>query len=129
MRFRAAGGFFPQGREGLDGGVDAMMGGTRVLDGEGCLRVTPQRGPAWIPVWPANLEFETGDGKTRITDEGGGIVAEVGKEVLMGGGQIGLPKDVVSQRTARDLRDRCPGDLGDYWVSMNPSMGLAIPER
>jgi hypothetical protein len=50
-------------------------------------------------------------------------VAEVGKEVSMGGGQIGLPKDVVSPRTVRELRDRCPGDLGDYWIGVNPSLG------
>ncbi len=126
---RASGGFFPQVREGLDGGVDAMIGGKLVLDDEGCLRVTPQRGPVWIPMWPANLELETGDGKMPITNGEGRDLAEVGKEVFMGGGQIGLPKDVVSQRTARELRDRCPGDLGDYWISMNPSMGLAVPER
>lgn len=57
-------------------------------------------------MWPANLELETGDGKTPITNGEGRDLAEVGKEVFMGGGQIGLPKDVVSQRTSRELRDR-----------------------
>jgi hypothetical protein len=44
----------------------------------------------------------------------GRVVAEVGKEVFMGGGQVGLPKEVVSPRTARELRNRCPGD---YWIA------------
>lgn len=78
---------------------------------------------------PADLELETGDGKTRVTDGEGHIVAEVGKEVFMGGGQIGLPKDVASQRTARELRDRCPGDPGDYWIAMDPSVSSVVPEE
>ena len=82
-----------------------------------------------MPVWPANLDLETGDGKTRVTDEEGRIVAEVGKEVFMAGGQIGLPKDVVSPRKARGLRNRCPGDLGDYWIAVKPSMSLAVPQE
>jgi hypothetical protein len=124
----ASGVFFPQVRERLDGGPDAGMGGKLVLDDEGCLRVKSQEGPAWIPVWPVDLELETRDGKTRVTDEEGRIVAEVGKEVFMSGGQFGLPKDVVSPRTARNLRDRCPGDLGDYWIAVSPSMRSAVLE-
>ena len=119
--------FFPQAREGLDGGPMAGMGGKLVLDERGCLRVRSQRGPDWIPVLPANLELETGNGNTRVTDKEGRTVAEVGKEVSMAGGQIGLPKDVVSPRTARELRDRCPGDLGDYWIAVNPSLEPATP--
>ena len=119
--------FFPQAREGPGAGPMAGMGGKLVLDERGCLRVRPQRGPDWIPVWPANLELETGNGNTRVTDKEGRTVAEVGKEVSMAGGQIGLPKDVVSPRTARELRDRCPGDLGDYWIAVNPSMDPVAP--
>jgi hypothetical protein len=54
-------------------------------------------------------------------------VAEVGKEVYMGGGQIGLTENVVSPRTARELRDRCLGDLGDYWIAVSPSLGPVTP--
>ncbi len=79
-------------------------------------------------MWPANLELETGDGKTRVTDKEGRTVAEVGREVSMRGGQIGLPKDVVSPRTARELRNRCPGDLGGYWIAVTPSMSSPVPQ-
>jgi hypothetical protein len=119
---RASGILFPQVREGLDGGPDAAMGGKLVLDDEGCLRVKARRGPALVPVWPANLKLETGDGKTRAKDRQGRTVAEVGKEVFMGGGQIGLPKNVVSPRTARELRDRCSENPADYWIAVAPSL-------
>ncbi len=119
---RASGVFFPQVREGLDGGPDAMMGGKLVLDERGCLRL--QLGDE-VPVWPANLRLETAGETVRVTDKGGGIVAEVGKEVFMGGGQFGLPKNVVSPRTARELRDRCPGS---YWIAVAPSMSSVVPQ-
>jgi hypothetical protein len=112
--------FFPQVREGLDGGPDALAGGILFVDENGCLRLEPGKGPTWVPVWPASTLLETEDGRSRIKSSGGRTVAEVGKEVSMGGGQIGLPKDVVSPRTARELRDHCPGD---YWIAVNPSLG------
>ena len=45
----------------------------------------------------------------------------------MGGGQTGLPKDVVSPRTARELRDRCSENPADYWVAMDPSLDPVTP--
>ncbi len=117
--------FFPQVRKGLDGGPDAGMGGKLFVDEKGCLRLDPGRGASWVPVWPAGLELETGGGKARIVNGEGRVVAEVGKEVFMGGGQIGLPEDVVGPRTARELRDRCPGD---YWIAVAPSISLAVPQ-
>lgn len=116
--------FFPQVRKGLDGGPTAGMGERLILDDEGCLKVWPgQDGPKWVPVWPANLRLETGDVGVRIVDKEGRTVAEVGKKVSMGGGQIGLPKDAVSPRTARELRDRCSENPGDYWIAISPSLG------
>jgi len=109
---RASGVFFPQVREGLDGGPDALAGGRLFVDENGCLRLKPDKGRTWIPVWPASLRLETENGSIRIRDGRGQTVAEVGKEVSMAGGQIGLPRDVVSPRTARELRDRCPGTSG-----------------
>ncbi len=122
---RASGVFFPQVREGLEGGPDAGMGGKLVLDERGCLRLQP--GDV-VPVWPANLRLETAGETVRVKDGEGRTVAEVGKEVFMGGGQIGLPTDVVSPSTTRELRNRCPGDLGGYWIAVAPSMSLAVPQ-
>ena len=72
------------------------------------------------------MRLETEDGRIRIKNSGGRTVAEVGKEVSMGGGQIGLPKDVVSPRTARELRDRCSENPGDYWIAISPSPGTPV---
>ena len=95
------------------------MAGKLVLDGEGCLRVESSRqGGTWIPVWPANLRLETGGSKVRVADGGGRTVAEVGKKVSMGGGEFGLPPNVVDPGTARELRSRCPGH---YWIAATPS--------
>jgi hypothetical protein len=116
--------FLPQTRKVLDGGPTAMMGGKLVVDEEGCLRLRPG---GWVPVWPANLRLETGGGGARVVDGRGRVVAEVGREVFMGGGQVGLPKDVVDPRTARELRSRCSEDPGDYWIADMPSMSAPTP--
>ena len=103
------------------------MGGKLVLDKGGCLRVRPQRGPAYVPLWPANLRVETEGGTVRVKDGEGRTVAEVGKKVYMGGGQVGLSEEVVSPSTARELRSRCPGDIGDYWMATDVSRTLGSP--
>jgi hypothetical protein len=116
--------FFPQTREALDAYPTAMMGGKLVLDDRGCLRLRPGD---WVPVWPADLRLETGGDGTRVVNANGRVVAEVGREVFMGGGQVGLPKGVVDPRTARELRSRCSEDPGDYWIADTPSMSKPTP--
>ena len=101
-------------RDPTPGRPTAEMGGKLVLDERGCLRVRPRRGPDWIPVWPANLDLETGHGNMRVTNKEGRTVAEVGEKVVVGGGQIGLPRNLVDPRTAREPRARCPGN---YWIA------------
>jgi len=102
------------------------MGGKLVVDEEGCLRLQPGD---WIPVWPTNLRLETVDETARIKDGERGIVAEVGKKVYMSGRQIGLSEEKASPRTARELRNRCPGDSGDYWMATDVSRTLSGPPR
>jgi hypothetical protein len=63
--------FFPQVREGLDGGPDALTGERLVVDEKGCLRLESDKSPTTIPVWPANLRLETEDGRIRIKSSGG----------------------------------------------------------
>jgi hypothetical protein len=97
------------------------------VDEKGCSRLKSGKGATQIPVWPASTRLETEDGRIRIKNSGGRTVAEVGEEVSMGGGQIGLPKDVVNPRTARELRDRCSENPADYWIALSPSLGPTIP--
>ena len=84
--------FFPQVRGGLDGGPTAMAGGRLVVDEKGCLRLKSGKGATQMPVWPASLRLETEDGRIRVKSSGGRTVAEVGKEVSMGGGRSGCPR-------------------------------------
>ncbi len=103
------------------------MGERLVLDRKGCLRVQPGKGPTWVPVWSANRRLETGGETARVADKEGRIVAEVGKKVYMGGGQVGLPEEVISPSTVRALRDRCPGNMGDYWMAVDASRTPGSP--
>ncbi len=54
-------------------------------------------------------------------------MAEVGKEVSMAGGQIGLHKDVVCPHTARELRARCSENPAGYWIAVDPSLDPVTP--
>lgn len=125
---RESGIFFPQQRPGPEAGPTALASGRLFVDEDGCLRVKPDTGPAWIPVWPASLELETEDRRIRIRNSEGQTVAVVGEKVFMGGGQVGLPKEIVDARTAHELRDRCSKNSGDYWMATDASLNSAIPQ-
>jgi len=96
----------------------AELRGRLTLDDAGCLRVR-YRGGSVIPVWPLGLKVDaTGDG-VRILDQKGRIAARVGEGVYMGGGEVQALDDLTSvgDRTAQELRDRCPGT---YWLVAPP---------
>ena len=93
----------------------AETSGELVLDDEGCLRVkTTPRDPGATPVWPAGFELEKSAGEVSVLDQEGRIVARVGEEVYMGGGEIPRDEiDLADERMRRELFERCPGD---YWI-------------
>ena len=126
--------FFPQER--ATGGpiaVPSARGSGRLrLDDEGCIRMTiPGEGPesGWVPVvWPSYLELDTGGGKVRILDRRSGrVVAEVGKRVIMGGGEITREalreNGIMEEEQVSELFERCPGD---YWMV---GEGVQIPRQ
>ena len=112
--FRGKEVFFPRQRKsGL--GPSALGHGKLVVDEEGCIRMKPlPQDPGYVPIWPSDYELDTGGGKIQILNGKGKVVARVGEEVSMGGGQVDVQKYVVDARTARELRERCPG--GGYWL-------------
>lgn len=96
----------------------AELRGRLTLDEAGCLRVR-YRGGSVTPVWPPGLKVDvTGDG-VQILDQKGRIAARVGEGVYMGGGETRALDDLMSvgERTAQELRDRCPGT---YWLVAPP---------
>jgi len=116
--------FFPEVRQegGLDAVPTAMGGGKLALDDEGCLRMLYGRGPesGWVPVWPPYFEVDTGGGRVRIVDERNDrVVAQVGKGVSMGGGDISKQalreNGILDERTWRELFERCPPGYS-YWI-------------
>lgn len=110
--------FFPRQRQPESIGPLARGGGKLVLDDVGCIRMKPAPDdPGWVPIWPAKFALNTRGAEVRILDGKGRVVAEVGEKVVMGGGEVGLQKDIVDARTMRELRNRCPG--GGYWL-VNP---------
>jgi hypothetical protein len=107
--------FFPQQRPGGES-MMAETSGELILDDEGCLRVKANpKDPGTTPVWPADYELDAGGGDVRVLDEEGRVAASVGQEVFMGGGEVGSIEGIsaVDERTARELRERCPGE---YWL-------------
>ena len=106
--------FFPRQRtSGL--GPSALGHGKLVVDDEGCIRMKPTpKDPGFVPIWPSDYELDTEGDKIQILNGKGKVVAQIGKEVSMGGGQVDVQRFIVDARTARELRERCPG--GGYWV-------------
>jgi hypothetical protein len=71
------------------GSLDALLKGRLVLRGN-CLRVvTPPDPNGFVPVWPPGFKVKTVEGDVVITNGGGSVLARVGDDVALGGGQPG----------------------------------------
>ncbi len=106
--------FFPQQRSAPIGYPDAMGGGKLVVDGEGCLRTkVSAEDPGSVPLWPSSFELDTEGDKIQVLDGKGRVVARVGDEVDMGGGDVTREmleeNNVLDERTKQELFERCPG--------------------
>ncbi len=88
----------------------AAFGG-RLVNDNGCLRVGNS-----LVVWPAEFTLITKNGVLTIIDEHDRTVAQVGDELLLGGGEI--PPDERAWLNTEILRqrppERCPGP---YWLA------------
>lgn len=104
----------------------ALARGVLFVDEGGCLRMDPGDGESFTPIWRSGMKPETRGGRVVVLDKKGDVLAREGELVEMGGG--GAPKNLdgtpaVGERTARELRERCPGD---YWLV---GMGVNMPKE
>ena len=110
---------FPRQRAGVDY-MQAAGGGKLVLDEQGCLRLGRGGDVAGdVIVWPHDHSVEVdADGEVRIRDEKSRVVAKVGDDVQVGGGEVGdrgadfVDEDSVPSK--QELLERCPGS---YYLS------------
>jgi hypothetical protein len=104
--------FFPtqEPTEGPRAVMEALTSGKLVVE-KGCLLLSHEDGSTDLPVWPPGFELSTKGGEIRVLDEAGRVVARVGDQVRMGGGQV-----AVSERLRRRLSmpEECPGPI--WWV-------------
>ena len=112
---------FPRQRAGVDY-MQASGGGKLVLDEEGCLRIGRRGGAAGdVVVWPHDHSVEVdASGEVRIREGKGRVVAKVGDDVRVGGGEVGDRGidfvDEGSVPSKQELLERCPGS---YYPSAN----------
>ena len=102
--------FFPQ-QESVEGERVVMtaliFGELRLIDG--CLRVGS--GAGHLLVWPPGFSLSTENDGIEILSGAGQVVARVGEEIRMGGGEV--PFIDGAARTRLKIPADCPGR---YWI-------------
>ncbi len=94
---------------GERGDLAALLEGTLTLVDD-CLRVT-LRSDNDLIIWPPEVTLRTDGGDIRVIDTAGRVVARVGEEVRLSGGQL---KTVGGQGLREAPPARCPGP---YWLT------------
>ena len=85
----------------------ALLEGRLELE-EGCLRVVPEGDPrGFVVVWPPGFEVQWQREVIAVANGGGSVIAKVGDDVALGGGQP--PNSVFPEGS------RCPGEV---WHAM-----------
>jgi hypothetical protein len=97
--------------EGIRELMEAELIGDLVLD-DGCLRINSSYGDGSIlPVWPPEFSLEAANDVLQVLDGTGRVVARVGEEVYMGGGEGS------SGAVAECVRQQLPATCtGPYWI-------------
>lgn len=91
----------------------AQMGGRLVLE-DGCLWLENPEYRA-LPLWPADSRVER-EGDTLVVINSGGSRAEVGTDVIGGGGEYTAEHyDFVVELIGEEIPPACRGD-GYYWL-------------
>ena len=99
------------------------------MDGEGCLRMKAGADdPGSVPLWPADFELDSDAVPIQVLNRNGEVVAQVGREVVMGGGTVSQEtlqeNHILDEQTKRVMLERCPGP---YFLAA--SEGMHTPRR
>jgi hypothetical protein len=97
--------------EGLRVVMQAEMVGQLVLV-DGCLRLESIYGDtSYLPVWPPEFALRSEDEEIQVLDGTGQVVARVGEEIFMGGGEGSA--SVMAKCVRQQLPVTC---TGPYWI-------------
>jgi hypothetical protein len=97
--------------EGMRTVMQAEMIGQLVLV-DGCLRIESiYDDTSYLPVWPPEFELGSDDDEIQVLDGVGQVVARVGEEIYMGGGEGSV--SVMAECVRQQLPTAC---TGPYWI-------------
>ena len=119
---KQAGLFFPQ--KPRPGGLSlSALGGGKLVVKNSCIYMGT-RHHSDVVVWPYGYSLSRKDGEIRILNEKGKVVAQVGEEVRIGGGEITQAEAGPTPEAARRQFEEKRGELGvpnrcrgPLWVS------------
>ena len=111
--------YFPTQKSQERGVMEARGAGRLILTDNGCLRLGSGGDyPSDLIIWPPGYSLNIEGNRVRIINENGQVAAEVGDEIVSGGGQIvaARSRDELSSRDLaaipdylqRELPERCP---------------------
>ncbi len=97
--------------EGMRVMMQAEMIGQLVLV-DGCLRIESiYDDTSYLPVWPPEFDLGSEDDEIQVLDGAGEVVARVGEEIYMGGGEGSA--SVMAECVRQQLPSTC---TGPYWI-------------
>lgn len=101
--------FFPQQQISPSVFMDALLVGKLVLVGS-CLRVEDNNNN-YVLIWPQGFSLKTADKFIQISDGAGNLVAQVGDNINVSGGEI------LSEQIGNYVSQTLPNDCsGPYWI-------------
>lgn len=74
---------------------------------------TSEGGASYLIVWPPDVTLSVTREAIQVRDQAGQVVARVGDEVQLGGGELSLQSPIV-QELHEPLPSGCPGP---YWLA------------
>ncbi len=105
--------YFPQLKPGERVFMEAELIGELVVVNS-CIRVNSREGDtSYLVIWPPEFTLATENDLVQIRNEVGEVVARIGEEVYMTGGERPANTAWLSQQLREKLPDTCPEP---YWV-------------